>query len=370
MAAKNYYETLGVEKNASADEIKSAYRRLAKKYHPDLNPSEEAAAKFKEINEAYEVLSDDKKRSNYDQFGSADGPQFSGGSGGFGDFFGGGGGGFSDIFSDIFSAFGGRGGERVMEKGSDISLNMNISFEEAAFGVQKNVTFSKIDKCSACSGTGAKDGREFSTCQTCHGTGRVRQQVNTMFGATIREMGCTACNATGKIIKEKCPECNGKGYKKVQKTLNVRVPAGIDDGQTIRMRGEGNAPTREGVSGDLNIRVSVAPHKILVRKGFDIYLDLYIPFTKALLGTKIEIPTLKGNYTLTIPELTASGTVMRLKNKGVKMLNRDAYGDMLVSIKAEPPKNLDKNLKKTLEEIDAKIESKNYAKYQNFLSKR
>lgn len=374
MANKDYYKILGVEKGASADEIKSAYRRLAKKYHPDINKTPEAAEKFKDINEAYEVLGDDKKRANYDQFGSADGPQFgggAGGAGGFGDFFGGAGGGFGDIFSDIFSAFGGSGSRgRVMEKGDDIFMNMTISFEEAAFGVEKNVTYSKIEKCSACDGTGAKDGKEYSVCPDCHGSGRVRFQQNTMFGTTIREAGCTRCNATGKIIKEKCSACSGKGYKKINKTLKVKVPAGIDDGQTIRMRGEGNAPFREGVSGDLNIRIAVTPHKILVRKGNDIYLDLYIPFTQALLGTKVEIPTLKGPYTLTIPELTASGTVMRLKNKGVKILNREAYGDMLVSIKAEPPKSLDKATKKLLEELNAKIDPKAYSKYQNFLSKR
>ncbi len=368
MANKDYYSILGVDKNASADEIKSAYRRLAKKYHPDLNKTPEAAEKFKDVNEAYEVLGDDKKRANYDQFGSAEGPQFGGTGGGFGDFFSGAGG-FSDIFSDIFSAFGGSSSQRVMEKGDDIFLNLNINFEEAAFGVEKNVTFNKIEKCASCNGTGAKNGKEFTVCPNCKGSGRVRYQQNSVFGTTIREAGCTTCNATGKIIKEKCENCNGKGYKKISKTVKVKVPAGIDDGQTIRMRGEGNAPIREGINGDLNIRISVTPHKILTRKGNDIYLDLYIPFTKALLGTKIEIPTLKGSYLLTIPELTSSGTVMRLKNKGVKILNRESYGDMLVTIKAEPPKSFDKSTRKAIEELDAKIELKNYAKYQNFLSK-
>lgn len=369
MANKDYYQILGVEKNASADEIKSAYRRLAKKYHPDVNKTPEAAEKFKDINEAYEVLGDDKKRANYDQFGSADGPQFGGGgAGGFGDFFGGG---FSDIFSDIFSSFG-RGGARgrVMEKGEDIFVNLSISFEEAAFGVEKSISFSKIEKCSACNGTGAKDGKEYSVCPDCHGSGRVRFQQNTVFGTTIRETGCTTCNATGKVVKVKCDKCGGKGYQKIVKTVDVKVPAGIDDGQMLKMRGEGNAPIRDGINGDLNIRISVAPHKILVRKGNDIYLDLYIPFTQALLGAKVEIPTLKGPYTLTIPELTPSGTVMRLKNKGVKILNRESYGDMLVSIKAEPPKSLDKSTKKLLEELNSKIDPKAYSKYQNFLSKR
>ena len=369
MASKDYYQILGVEKGASEDEIKSAYRRLAKKYHPDLNKTEEAAAKFKEINEAYEVLGDAKKRANYDQFGSAEGNPFGGGgAGGFGDFFGGGGGGgFSDIFSDIFSAFGGgNAGGRVQEKGADINLEMNLTFEEAAFGCEKNITIGKVEKCSSCSGTGAKNGKEFTTCPECRGTGRVRFTQNTMFGTTIREAGCPKCNATGKIIKEKCSDCNGKGTKRINKTIKVKVPAGIDDGQTLRMRGEGNAPTREGINGDLNIKMSILPHKVLVRKGNDVYLDLYLPFTTTLLGGKIDIPTLKGPYTLTIPELTASGTVMRLKNKGVKALNRDYYGDMLVTIKAEVPKSLDKATKAKLEELASSLGENQYPKYTNF----
>ena len=365
--AKDYYQILGVEKGASEDEIKSAYRRLAKKYHPDLNKTEEAAAKFKEVNGAYEVLGDSKKRANYDQFGSAEGNPFGqGGAGGFGDFFGGGGGGFSDIFSDIFSAFGGGGGARVQERGQDINLEMNLTFEEACFGCEKEVTVGKIEKCSSCNGTGAKNGREFSTCPECRGTGRVRFTQNTMFGTTIREAGCPKCNATGKIIKEKCSDCGGKGTKRMSKTIKVKIPAGIDDGQTLRMRGEGNAPTREGQNCDLNIKMNVLPHKVLVRKGNDIYLDLYLPFTTTLLGGKIDIPTLKGNYTLSVPELTASGTVMRLKNKGVKALNRDYYGDMLVTIKAEVPKNLDKATKAKLEELASNLSENQYPKYTNF----
>ena len=371
MANKDYYSILGVDKNASDDEIKSAYRRLAKKYHPDLNKTEEAAEKFKEINEAYEVLGDSKKRANYDQFGSADGNPFggAGSSGGFGDFFGGGGG-FSDIFSDIFSAFGGgRSGARTMAKGEDIDINMNLTFEEACFGVEKNVTLGKIEKCEKCNGTGAKNGREFTTCTSCQGTGRVRFQQNTMFGTTIRESVCPKCDGTGKIVKEKCESCNGKGYQRIQKTVKVKVPAGIDNGQTLRMRGEGNAPTKEGINGDLNIHISVAQHSILVRKGNDLYMDLYLPFTTTLLGGKIDIPTLNGNYTLTIPELTPSGTVMRLKNKGVKILNKDKYGDLLVTIKAECPKSLDKQTKDKLQEIANNLSENDYVKFGNYLKK-
>lgn len=372
MANKDYYSILGVDKNASEDEIKSAYRRLAKKYHPDLNKTEEAANKFKEINEAYEVLGDPNKRANYDQFGSAEGNPFGAGgsSGGFGDFFGGNGG-FSDIFSDIFSAFGGgaRTGGRTLQKGEDIEISMNLTFEEACFGVEKNITIGKIEKCSQCNGTGAKNGREFTTCTNCQGTGRVRYQQNTMFGTTIRESVCPKCEGTGKIVKEKCDACSGKGYKRVQKTVKVKIPAGIDNGQTLRMRGEGNAPLRDGINGDLNIHISVASHNILTRRENDLFLDLYLPFTTMLLGGKVDVPTLNGNYSLNIPELTPSGTVMRLKGKGVKLLNKDKYGDLLVTLKAECPKSLNKQTKDMLQNLANNYSENDYVKYSNYLKK-
>lgn len=369
---KNYYDVLGVDKKASADDIKSAYRKLAKKYHPDLNKGDKTAEqKFKEVNEAYEVLSDDKKRSNYDQFGSAEGnPNFgdffrggnsSGGFGGFSD--------FGDIFGDIFSAFGGGRSARTVERGDDIDIQINLSFEESAFGVSKDLLIPKIEKCSACSGTGAKNGKEFTQCSTCRGTGRVRYTQQTIFGTTIQEGPCKECNATGKIIKEKCTECSGKGYKKVTKTVRVKVPAGIADGQTITMRGEGNAPIRQGVNGDLHIYVRVAPHKVLVRDGYDLLLELYIPFTLALLGGKVEIPTLNGNIEADIKELTQSGTIMRFKNKGIKVLNKESYGDLIVTIKTEAPKNMDKKTKELLKQIAEQIPQNNYSKYESYLKK-
>ena len=217
---------------------------------------------------------------------------------------------------------------------------------------------------------GADTGNVFAEMETADdGSGRVRFQQNTMFGTTIREAGCPKCNATGKIIKEKCPDCNGKGYEKSNKTIKVKFPAGIDNGQTLRMKGEGNAPVREGINGDLNIKVNVTPHKILVRKGNDLYMDLYLPFTTTLLGGKVDIPTLDGVYQLNIPELTASGTVMRIKNKGVKVLNRDSYGDLLVTIKAEVPKSLDKSVKAKLEDLASTIGDNSYTKYNNYLRK-
>lgn len=373
MASKDYYSILGVDKNASADEIKSAYRRLAKKYHPDLNKAPDAAEKFKEINEAYEVLGDDKKRANYDQFGSADGPQFGGGQGGgFSDFFGGGGfggfgGGFSDIFSDIFSAFGGEGRRsRVNERGEDINLAMKLSFEEALFGVEKTITIGKVETCGACSGTGAKNGTAFSTCPDCKGLGRVRIQQNTMFGTTIREGACPKCGGTGKVIKEKCADCAGKGYKRVQKEITVKIPAGIDDGQTVRMRGEGNAPLGRGTNGDLNIKITVAKHKLFKRDGVDLSYDLYLPFTTLLLGGKVEIPLTKGKFVLDIKERTPSGTIMRLKGKGVKILNREAYGDLLVTLKSEAPKNLSVQQKDLLEKLSESFSDTDFPKYRDF----
>jgi molecular chaperone DnaJ len=373
MANKDYYEVLGVSKSADADEIKSAYRRLAKKYHPDLNKTPEAAEKFKEINEAYEVLGDDKKRANYDQYGSADGPQFSGqGGSGFGDFFGGGNysGGFSDIFSDIFSAFGGGSGERVSQKGDDINVAMKLSFNEAVFGVEKIISFNRVESCKKCNGTGAKNGKEYSTCSDCKGAGRVRYQQNTMFGTTIRESVCPKCGGTGKMIKEKCDECGGKGAKKIPAQVRVKVPAGIDDGQTIRMRGEGNsAPQNSGVAGDLNIKISVESHKIFKRVGTDLLFDMYVPFTTCLMGGEVEIPLTKGKTMLKIPEGTQSGTVMRLKGKGVKTLNRESYGDILVTIKSEPPKMLSKKNKDLLKQIEESLSENDFPRSKEFKNK-
>lgn len=376
MASKDYYDILGVGKGADADEIKSAYRRLAKKYHPDLNKAPEAAEKFKEINEAYSVLGDEKKRANYDKYGSADGPQFDGGAsaGGFGDFFGGGaggfGGGFSDIFSDIFSAFGGGGGaSRVQQRGEDINVAMKLTFEEAVFGVEKILSFNRIESCKKCRGTGAKNGKEFSTCPDCKGAGRVRYQQRTPFGMSVRETVCPKCGGTGKVIKEKCEECLGKGYKKERASVKVKVPAGIDDGQTIRVRGEGNSPYADGVAGDLNIKISVEKHKIFKRVGTDLLFDLYVPFTTCLLGGKVEIPLTRGKMTLEIDEGTESGTVKRVKGKGVKVLNRESYGDLLVTIKSEPPKTLNKKTKDLLKQLDSTFTENDFPKSKDFNNK-
>jgi molecular chaperone DnaJ len=368
MADKNYYDILGVSKDASPDDIKSAYRRLAKKYHPDVNKEPDAAEKFKEVNEAYECLSDPNKKSNYDQFGSASGPQGFGGFGnggfsGFGDFSD-----LGDIFSNIFGGFGGGASTRNMgARGEDLQVQMNLSFEEAVFGVKKDITLNRVESCSHCSGTGAKNGTEFSTCSECNGSGRVRYTENSMFGRIVREGVCKNCNGTGKQIKEKCSECNGNGYKKVNSTITVNVPAGIDDGQVLTMRGKGNCGKRGGEDGDLHIIVKVKEHKILIRDGFDLSLKLYLPFYVLLLGGEVEIPLAKGTTTLTIPELTQSNTVFKLKGKGIKYLNREMYGNLLVTVVAESPKTLSKNDKKALEELKKSIKPENFARHKDYL---
>ena len=370
MANKDYYSILGVDRSASDEELKSAYRKLAKKYHPDLNKDNPSAAeKFKEINEAYEVLGDKQKRSNYDQFGSADGANFSDFfGGGQGSGFSGGFGGFGDIFGDIFSAFG--GGERTARqnaRGEDINLSLNISLKESAFGTSKDIRVTKLEACPHCQGTGAKGGTAFETCPDCRGAGRVRFQQNTIFGTTIREGMCNTCHGTGKRIKEKCPDCSGKGYTRVTKSVTVKIPAGINQDQVLRMRGEGNAPTSKGINGDLNIKINVDKDKLLTREGNDILLTIYVPFTTLLLGGKIEIPTLDGKYTLDIKELTQSGTVMRLKGKGTKILQRESRGDMLVTLKSEVPNKLDKKAKAKLQEIDELYKQNAYSKYSSFV---
>ncbi len=370
--AKDYYKILGVDKSASEDEIKSAYRKLAKKYHPDLNKDNpEAADKFKEINEAYEVLSDSQKRKNYDQFGSADGAQFSG----FGSSGGGGGfsgfdfsSGFDDIFGDIFSAFGGtRSRARKSYRGEDINLSLNISLKEACLGTTKTISVTRVETCPKCAGTGAKDGTKFSSCPDCKGAGRVRYQQSTIFGTTIREGECQTCGGTGKVIKEKCPYCAGKGVVRVQKNIEVKIPAGIDDDQVLKMPGQGNAPSHAGTNGDLNIKMNLIPDKLLTRKGNDLYLDVYVPFTTLLLGGEVVVPTLEGQFALEIKELTQSGTIMRIKNKGAKLLHKDSRGDLLVTLKAESPKSLDKRSKDALKTLADNISIASYPKYKKYM---
>lgn len=371
MANKDYYSTLGVSKSASDDEIKSAYRQMAKKYHPDLNKTPEAAEKFKEINEAYSVLSDKQKRANYDQFGSADGPQGFGGGQGFSGFGGGGGfGGFEDIFN-IFSNFGGRGGGGPQqEEGEDINTNLTLSFTEAAFGCDKEITITRKERCEDCGGTGAKSNSDYVTCSECNGAGRVTYTQQTLFGMTRTTGVCRNCGGKGKVVKEKCPNCKGSGLKTVTTKIKVKVPAGIDNEQTIRLNGEGHqTASNNGIPGDLRIEIKVQPHVLLVRKGFDLYVDVYAPITTLMLGGKVEVPTLKGVTLIDVAPLTQSNTKFTLKGKGVKYLKGFGSGDIIVTLKGEMPKDIDKNSIKLIKELRDSINEKAYPKTNKYKEK-
>lgn len=366
MANKNYYDVLGVKKDASADEIKSAYRSMAKKYHPDLNKNNpEAAEKFKEVNEAYECLSDPTRKSNYDNYGDPNGAAgfggFGGSQGGFGGF-----GGFG--MDDIFNMFGFGGGSRAAQgvDGDDIQVQVNLSFEDAVFGCTKQIKVNKVDMCSKCSGTGAKNGTEFTTCSECNGTGTARYTENTLFGRVVKQGPCRNCKGTGKVIKENCSECSGTGRKRVATEISVTIPAGIDDGQVLTMRGKGNAGSRGGSNGDLHIIVKVTPHKILVRDGFDLNLKVYVPFYTLLLGGEIEIPLPKGTTTLKIPELTQSNTIFKLKGKGIKNLNSSNVGNLIITVVAETPKKLTKEEKSKLEELKKSFDSSDFSRYKSY----
>lgn len=367
MANKNYYDILGVGKDASAEDIKKAYRNMAKKYHPDLNKDNpEAAEKFKEVNEAYECLSDPTKKSNYDNFGDPNGAGFGGFGGGQGGGFGGFGGfGMDDIFN-MFGFGGGNARQSQGIQGEDIQMQMDLSFEEAVFGCNKEVKVNKVDICSKCSGTGAKNGTEFTTCNECNGTGVARYTENTLFGRMVKQGPCRKCNGTGKIVKESCSECSGSGRKRTSSTITVAVPAGIDDGQVLTMRGRGNAGSRGGANGDLHIIVKVMPHKILVRDGYDLNLKLYVPFYTLLLGGEVEIPLPKGTTTLKIPELTQSNTIFKLKGKGIKNLNSSNTGNLIVTVIAETPKKLSKDEKAKLESLKDSLDSADFARFKSY----
>lgn len=349
---RDYYEVLGTNKGASADEIKKAYRKLAKQYHPDMNPGDaEAEKKFKEVNEAYEVLSDDQKRARYDQFGHAGvDPNYGAGGGGA---YGGGFGGFGDFdFGDIFEGFfgGGGGGSRRNgpQKGRDIETNVTLTFDEAAFGVEKEVSYFREEKCEACSGSGAKKGTSAKTCPTCHGSGQEQVRQQTFLGAMMTTRTCETCHGEGKIIDSPCEACNGKG--RVGKTVKkkVKIPNGIDNGQTVSLRGEGGAGVKGGPNGDLFIHVRVKPHPVFKRSNFDVLMDFPITFGQAALGAELEVPTLDGKVKYTIPEGTQTGTVFRLRGKGIPFLRGNGRGDQKVTVHIEVPKNLSKEQKEAL----------------------
>ena len=369
---RDYYEVLGVNKESSADEIKKAYRKLAKQYHPDMNPgNSEAEIKFKEVNEAYDVLSDSDKKAKYDAYGhAAFDPAAGGGGSGFGGF-----GGFGDFdFGDIFSSFfGGQGGSSSRRngpvRGEDINVRVTLTFEEAVFGVKKEISYNRIQKCSDCGGSGAEKGTSAKTCSACGGSGQVRVQQRTPLGFMQTTKQCDACRGTGKIIEKPCSNCRGTGYVKVTKKLDVNIPAGIDDGRVVALRGQGSDGRNGGPAGDLNIIVSVRPHAVFERDGYDIYCEVPITYAEATLGAEIEIPTLEGKQKYTIPEGTQTGTTFTLKQKGVQYVNSKNRGNLYVTVVVEVPKNLNAEQKDILRKFAESCGENNHSKRTKFFKK-
>ena len=376
---RDYYEVLGVSKGASEDEIKKAYRKVAKKYHPDLNPGDkEAEAKFKEANEAYEVLSDSQKRARYDQFGFAGvDPNYGAGAGGgftggfdFGD--------LGDIFSDFFGGgfgggFGGFGGARQSrtgpQRGESLRIGLTITFEEAAFGCEKSVNLDRVDTCSACHGTGCAPGTSPETCSQCGGSGVVQQRRQTPMGVFSTQGPCPACGGKGKIIKDPCKTCRGIGQQQKRTTVQVKIPAGIDNGQTISLRGQGNAGRNGGPAGDLQIVITVRPHPLFRREGTNVYCEAPITFTQAVLGGEMEIPTIDGKVKYNIPEGTQTGSTFRLRGKGIPALNGRGRGDQYVTVYIETPRNLTRQQKEALKKFSETLHEGNYEERRSFFSK-
>ena len=377
---RDYYEVLGVSKDADAKEIKKAYRKLAMKYHPDKNPGDKAAEeKFKEINEAYEVLSDEEKRSTYDRFGhdGLNGQAGFGGGQGFGGFGGSGGfGGFEDIFGDIFgSGFGGFGGSgsssrrRGPRRGADIRQSVTIKFEEAAFGKKIKVKINRSEECDECHGSGAKPGTTKKTCPTCHGSGTVQSVQRTPFGNIASQRTCSTCDGEGEINESPCNKCHGKGSVRKTKTIEVDIPAGIDDGQMIKLSGQGEVGEKGGPRGDLYIVVNVQKHEIFTREGYDVYIEMPIRFTQAALGDKLEVPTLDGKVSYNLPEGTQTGTVFRLREKGIPKLRSNSRGDQYVKVIIDTPKKLNDEQKELLRKFDESCGNKVHEKQRTWKSK-
>lgn len=374
MANKDYYEILGVNKSATDQEIKSAYLKLAKKYHPDLNPNDPSAVeKLKEVNEAYSVLSDKQKRANYDNYGSADG--FAGASGGgFGGFNTSGFGGFEDIFGDVFSSFFGGGTGRAKKasgpapiKGQDIDIKVNISFAESLYGTKRTARVTKNKECKDCHGTGAKNGTDFDTCSSCHGTGRIQTTQRTPFGAFSSETICTACGGSGKVVKNKCSTCGGYGYSRVTEDIEIEIPGGVDEGQIVILSGKGNAGKNGGPAGDIRVFLNVEKSKIYTRKGSDLYVDVPVPFTIALLGGEIPLTLPNGEKTiLKIKELTQSGATEIIRGKGAKNLNSVGFGNIYIKYYIELPKSLSRAEKDKLSEVKDLFTTKDFAKFNDF----
>jgi len=362
--AKNHYETLGVSKTATQDEIKSAYRKLVKQYHPDLHPNDpKCAEKFKEINEAHEILSDEKKRKQYDFELENPGAGAFGGFGGFGGS--GGFGGFEDIFGDIFGFGGGsRARKATKTQGQDITIEVTLSFLDAAKGCRREISYNRNETCSSCKGTGAKNGTAYKTCEKCGGSGQVQYVNSNGFFRQVNVRPCDECNGTGKKIIDACPDCKGKGYNKTTTKITLDIPAGADTGSYMTKRGYGEASKDGGPSGDLIVVFKVEDSKIFKRKKFDLYVDVPVSFRTAVLGGKIEVPTIDETITYTIPEGTQSGKIFCIRGKGIKT-NR-GNGDLYLNIIVEVPTKISRQQRKMLEELDDDIEYKQYDKIKKY----
>ncbi len=374
---RDYYEVLGLQKGASDAEIKKAYRKLAKQYHPDLNPDNpEAEEKFKEINEANQVLSDPDKRAKYDQFGHAGvDPSYGGGANFTGGFDGVD---LGDIFANIFgdTGFGGFGGTRsssgtAPRRGSDITVALEIGFMEACKGVSHDITVNVTDECPECKGSGAKAGTSPKTCPDCKGKGYVTIQQRGMFGMMQTQRPCSKCGGRGKIIDDPCQKCMGTGKVNVKKTVSVKVPAGIDDGITLNVRGQGSIGTNGGSRGDLKVRISVRKDPVFERDDYNIWIDFPITYSQAVLGAEIEVPTIDGMVSYKVPAGTQPGTVFRLRGKGVQKLQRAEgdRGDQMVRVNVEVPKKLSKKQKDALEAFENTLDDGNYEKRKSFFDK-
>ena len=368
---RDYYEVLGVSRGASEAEIKKAYRKLAKENHPDLHPGDkEAEARFKEVNEAYEVLSDADKKARYDQYGHAGvDPNFGAGGGFDGSFD------FGDL-GDIFGSFfgGGFGGGRrtnpnAPQRGESIRLSLAISFEEAAFGCEKSVTVERMETCETCHGNGCAPGSTPGVCPECHGTGTVQVRRQTPMGVFATSSPCTRCGGKGKIIHQPCKDCHGTGAVRKRKTIQASIPAGIDNGQTISIRGQGNAGKNGGPAGDLLITITVRPHELFRREGTSVLCEAPITFAQAVLGAELEIPTIDGKVKYELPEGTQSGTTFRLKGKGIPALNGRGRGDQYVTVYIETPRNLNKEQKEALKKFAESMGDSNYEARPKFFKK-
>ena len=370
---RDYYEVLGVEKNASETELKKAYRKLAMKYHPDQNPGDkEAENKFKEVNEAYEILSDADKRARYDQFGFAGvDPNYGAGAGGYG----GGGFGFDGFdLGSIFGDFFGGGASSAHRRhgptrGQNIGVELEITFEEAAFGCETEITFGRIEPCSTCGGDGCKAGTSPETCSRCSGRGTIRTTQNFMGMAMQQESPCPTCGGKGKLIKDPCNICKGKGKVRRNKTMKVQVPAGIDNGQSFRLRGEGNCGSNGGSSGDVLVTVEVKKHRLFERDGANVLCEMPITFTQAALGAKIEVPTLDGKVAYEIPEGTQTGTTFRLRGKGIPYVGYKNRGDQYVTVVVETPTKLSKEQRELLKKLADTMDEDGEPKRKSFFEK-